>query len=49
MDKHKFIADSNKITHPDLLNTFLTGKAYNLIIIIKMPRNSVKGKANSKV
>ena len=50
MDKHKFVATSKKITHPDLLNTFLTGKTYNLIMnFIKMLQNSVKSKPNSKV
>ena len=50
MDKHKFIATSKKINHPDLLNTFLTGKTYNLIMnFIKMLQNSVKGKSNSQV
>ncbi len=50
MDKHKFVETSKKITHPDLLNTFLNGKTYALIMnFIKMLQNSVKGKSNSKV
>jgi len=50
MDKHKFVAITKKITHPDLLNTFLMGKTYNLIAnFIKMLQNSVKGKSNSQV
>ena len=50
MFKHKFVATSKKITHPDLLNTFLNGKTYALIVnYIKMLQNSVKGKSNSQV
>ena len=50
MFKHKFVATSKKITHPDLLNTFLNGKTYALIMnYIKMLQNSVKGKSNSQV
>jgi len=50
MDKHKFVATTKKINHPDLLNTFLMGKTYNLIMnFIKMLQNSVKGKSNSQV
>ena len=50
MDKHKFVATTKRINHPDLLNSFLTGKTYNLIMnFIKMLQNSVKGKSNSKV
>ena len=30
MFKHKFVATSKKITHPDLLNTFINGKTYIL-------------------
>ena len=50
MDKHKFVATTKKITHPDLLNTFLNGKTYALIVnYIKLLQNSVKGKSNSQV
>ena len=50
MFKHKFVATSKKITHPDLLNTFLNGKTYALIVnFIKMLQNSVKSKSNSQV
>ena len=50
MFKHKFVATSKKITNPDLLNTFLNGKTYALIVnYIKMLQNSIKGKSNSQV
>ena len=50
MFKHKFVATSKKITHPDLLNTFLNGKTYILIMnYIKMLQSSVRGKSNSQV
>ena len=50
MFKHKFTATSKKINHPDLLNTFINGKTYALIInFLKMLQNSIKGKSNSQV
>ena len=50
MFKHKFVATTKKITHPDLLNTFINGKTYSLIInYIKMLQNSVRAKSNSQV
>ena len=50
MFKHKFIATTKKINNPDLLNTWINGKTYNLIInFIKMLQNSIRGKSNSQV
>lgn len=47
---HKFIPTSKKITNPDLLDKFLNGKTYELIMnFIKALQNSVRGKPNSKV
>ena len=48
--KHKFIPTSKKITNPDLLDKFLNGKTYNLIMnFIKALQNSVRGKSNHQV
>lgn len=47
---HKFIPTSKKITNPDLLDKFLNGKTYELIMnFIKALQNSVRSKPNSKV
>ena len=50
MEKHKFVATTKKITNPDLMNIFLTGKTYDLLMnFIKMLQTSVRSKPNSQV
>lgn len=50
MEKHKFILATKKITNPNLLSIFLTGKTYDLIMnFIRSLQNSVRSISNSKV
>lgn len=49
MDSLKFGPTSKRITNPDLLDKFLKGKTYALIMnFIRALQNSIKGKSNSK-